>query len=239
MRASVTRFQITKSAGITNRVSKVAVAIPPIIGAAMRLMISAPVALPYMMGIRPAKIVATVITLGRTRSRSPSKTATDRSKPIYQISQTPPDSATGRAARMIATSVILRNAMNSISVIVSSVAEAKSIRRTRTRSIYSCCPDQAMESPGGRVSSRLTAARVSATKRPRSRPAMSMKTSPVRRAFSDRIKRHVARGGESGAHRGPVEIRNLVMCNHDDTRVGMTAPWEKTSAPVPCEVFCG
>jgi len=59
---------------MTKRVSSVAVAKPPIIEAAIRCMISEPVPAPIMIGRRPAKIVATVMTLGLRRSSAPSKT---------------------------------------------------------------------------------------------------------------------------------------------------------------------
>lgn len=48
---------------------------PPTLGAAMRRITFAPVPVPYMMGNRPAKMVATVMIFGRRRSRAPSVTA--------------------------------------------------------------------------------------------------------------------------------------------------------------------
>ena len=52
-----------------------AVIMPPIIGAAIRLITSDPVPVPTRIGNRPARMTATVIALGRTRSRAPSRTA--------------------------------------------------------------------------------------------------------------------------------------------------------------------
>ena len=48
---------------------------PPTMGAAMRCITSDPVPLPHMIGKRPARITATVMALGRTRSTAPSKIA--------------------------------------------------------------------------------------------------------------------------------------------------------------------
>jgi len=45
---------------------------PPIIGAAMRCITSAPVPSDHMIGARPAMMTATVIAFGRTRSTAPS-----------------------------------------------------------------------------------------------------------------------------------------------------------------------
>ena len=53
--------------------SKGAVAIPPTIGAAMRVITSEPVPLPNRIGSRPAITTATVIAFGRTRSTAPSR----------------------------------------------------------------------------------------------------------------------------------------------------------------------
>jgi hypothetical protein len=55
-----------KIAGITISVSSVDEIIPPIIGTAVRCMISVPVL--HMIGIRPAVMATTVIIFGRTRS---------------------------------------------------------------------------------------------------------------------------------------------------------------------------
>src|SRR3546814_13176052 len=54
--------------------------LPPIIGAAMRLMTSEPAPVPIRIGNSPARMTATVIALGRTRSKAPSRMAssTDR-----------------------------------------------------------------------------------------------------------------------------------------------------------------
>ena len=61
--------------GRTNIDNNGALTIPPTIGAAIRCMISAPVPLDHMMGKSPARITATVIALGRTRSTAPSMSA--------------------------------------------------------------------------------------------------------------------------------------------------------------------
>ena len=53
--------------------------IPPIIGAAMRFITSAPVPVVHMMGNRPPMMAATVIILGRTRWTAPSMMASRRS----------------------------------------------------------------------------------------------------------------------------------------------------------------
>jgi hypothetical protein len=58
-------------AGITTRVSTVEETIPPIIGTAMRCIISAPVPWLHMIGNNPAIMAATVIIFGRTRSTAP------------------------------------------------------------------------------------------------------------------------------------------------------------------------
>lgn len=52
--------------------------IPPIIGAAIRLMTSESVPLSLMIGIRPAMVVTTVMNLGRTRPTAPSIKASYR-----------------------------------------------------------------------------------------------------------------------------------------------------------------
>jgi len=51
------------------------VIMPPIIGAAMRWITSAPVPLLSMIGTRPARMTATVIAFGRTRCTAPSSMA--------------------------------------------------------------------------------------------------------------------------------------------------------------------
>lgn len=53
--------------GITSNVSTVDDTMPPIIGAAIRFITSAPVPVVHMMGSKPPIIAATVIILGRTR----------------------------------------------------------------------------------------------------------------------------------------------------------------------------
>jgi len=68
-----------KIAGITTKVSKADEIMPPIIGTAMRCMISEPVPLLHMIGSRPAMIATTVIIFGRTRSTAPSMMASRRS----------------------------------------------------------------------------------------------------------------------------------------------------------------
>ena len=45
----------------------------------MRCITSEPVPVPHMIGNRPARITATVIALGRTRSTAPSRIASSRS----------------------------------------------------------------------------------------------------------------------------------------------------------------
>ena len=54
-----------------NSDSSGAVIMPPIIGAAMRLITSEPAPVPHSMGNSPAIITATVIAFGRTRSTAP------------------------------------------------------------------------------------------------------------------------------------------------------------------------
>ena len=63
------------AAGTTNSDNSGAVTMPPSMGAAMRLMTSAPVPLAQTMGSRPASSVATVMALARTRSTAPSRMA--------------------------------------------------------------------------------------------------------------------------------------------------------------------
>jgi len=64
--------QQSVAAGSTSSDSSGALIMPPTMGTAMRLMISAPVPLPHTMGKRPAMIVATVMILGLTRITAPS-----------------------------------------------------------------------------------------------------------------------------------------------------------------------
>lgn len=52
---------------------------PPTIGAAIRLMASEPVPVPIRIGIRPARITATVIAFGLTLSAAPSINAAYKS----------------------------------------------------------------------------------------------------------------------------------------------------------------
>jgi len=61
--------------GITSSVSKVELAMPPIIGTAMRCITSDPVPSFHRIGNSPAVIAVTVIILGRTRSTAPSMMA--------------------------------------------------------------------------------------------------------------------------------------------------------------------
>ena len=58
---------------VTASVSTAEDTMPPTIGAAMRLITSAPVPVLQNMGSRPAMIAATVIIFGRTRSTAPSR----------------------------------------------------------------------------------------------------------------------------------------------------------------------
>ena len=55
---------------------------PPIMGAAIRFITSAPVPVDHMMGINPSDMVATVMNLGRMRLAAPLRMAS------AQISQT-------------------------------------------------------------------------------------------------------------------------------------------------------
>ena len=48
---------------------------PPTIGKAIRLINSEPVPVPKSIGIKPAKMTATVMALGRTRSTAPVRIA--------------------------------------------------------------------------------------------------------------------------------------------------------------------
>ena len=66
-------------AGITISVSRVEETMPPIIGTAIRCMISEPAPVLQRIGISPAMMATTVIILGRTRSTAPSMMACWRS----------------------------------------------------------------------------------------------------------------------------------------------------------------
>ena len=68
-------FDSPKIAGITISVRTVDEIMPPIMGTAMRCMISDPVPVLHMIGNRPAMIATTVIIFGRTRSTAPSMMA--------------------------------------------------------------------------------------------------------------------------------------------------------------------
>ncbi len=57
----------------------VEVTTPPIIGAAMRFMMSAPVPLLNMMGMSPARMTLTVMILGRMRLTAPCMMLSSRS----------------------------------------------------------------------------------------------------------------------------------------------------------------
>ena len=63
----IRRFQIKYRAGMTISVRMVELTMPPIIGAAIRFMTSAPVPVVHIMGSNPPIIAATVISFGRTR----------------------------------------------------------------------------------------------------------------------------------------------------------------------------
>ena len=65
---------------------------PPTIGAPMRFITCDPVAVPYMTGINPISVVATVISLGLTRSAAPSMIA------VPTTTVNPMSSRTGRNA---------------------------------------------------------------------------------------------------------------------------------------------
>ena len=65
--------------GVTMRMCRRLLSIPPITGVASGFITSAPVRVLHMMGSRLATMVATVITFGRSRRRAPSFTATIRS----------------------------------------------------------------------------------------------------------------------------------------------------------------
>lgn len=70
------------AAGITNIDHSDAVIIPPTIGAAIRCMTSAPVPCDPMIGTRPARVTATVIGVGLTRSTAPSVIASSTIRPL-------------------------------------------------------------------------------------------------------------------------------------------------------------
>src|SRR5437870_3126626 len=61
--------------GMSSRVRNALVTRPPIMGAAMRFMTSAPAPVANSSGTRPISVVATVISLGRTRCTVPSMCA--------------------------------------------------------------------------------------------------------------------------------------------------------------------
>ena len=63
----ILRFQIKYKTGITISVKMVELTMPPIMGAAIRFMTSAPVPVVHMIGSNPPMIAATVTILGRTR----------------------------------------------------------------------------------------------------------------------------------------------------------------------------
>ena len=58
--------------------SRGAVTMPPTMGAAIRCITSLPVPLPHRMDNRPARMTATVIALGRTRNKAPSRMASSK-----------------------------------------------------------------------------------------------------------------------------------------------------------------
>lgn len=61
--------------GSTNKVKNTALSMPPTIGAAIRLITSEPVPVPYKMGNKPTIIAAAVIITGLMRIPAPSKIA--------------------------------------------------------------------------------------------------------------------------------------------------------------------
>ena len=58
---------------------------PPTMGPAMRCITSEPVPPPLLIGSRPAKITATVMAIGRTRSAAPSTIAARRSSRVEPV----------------------------------------------------------------------------------------------------------------------------------------------------------
>src|SRR6266852_3171190 len=79
---SARHFHRAKIAGYTTNSSTNEVKIPPIIGAAMRFITSAPVSWLHMIGASPRNITPTVITLGRRRCTAPAITACLRSSQL-------------------------------------------------------------------------------------------------------------------------------------------------------------
>ena len=63
---------------------------PPIIGAAMRFITSAPVPCDHMMGARPTNMVATVMNFGRMRFTAPCTMASRRSRGVPHQPGQPP-----------------------------------------------------------------------------------------------------------------------------------------------------
>ena len=63
---------------MTTRVSKVALTMPPIIGAAIRFITSAPADVDHMIGSSPMNAAATVISFGRARFTAPWTIASSR-----------------------------------------------------------------------------------------------------------------------------------------------------------------
>ena len=68
---SYRHFQIEYIGGYTSNSRMKLVNMPPIIGAAMRFIVSEPVPMEYIIGIRPMNIAMTVIILGFMRFTAP------------------------------------------------------------------------------------------------------------------------------------------------------------------------
>ena len=68
--------------GMTTSASTLAEASPPTMGAAIRLIASAPVPDAQRIGSRPAMVDVTVIAIGLNRSNAPSRTAASRSSRV-------------------------------------------------------------------------------------------------------------------------------------------------------------
>jgi len=68
-------FSSTKITGVMINTWMAEVIMPPIIGAAIGFMTSAPEPDDHMIGISPGRATATVISLGRSRSTAPSNVA--------------------------------------------------------------------------------------------------------------------------------------------------------------------
>ncbi len=79
---SVFCFQILYTAGYTRSSSRNDVTNPPIIGAAMRFITSAPAPVDHMIGRSPMKAAITVIIFGRTRFTAPCTMASSRSSEL-------------------------------------------------------------------------------------------------------------------------------------------------------------